>query len=410
MDRVIVNPLDVRGLGDIVSPKSSNDFFDYNSITVSSTDSTYGTVYTDSYRSGAKITLTADTVIGVDAESFTVSVGLKDHSNNTLNGATVHLVVNDVDSTATTSSGTASFTVTCDGSKVYRLKAYYIGSSNDGGCFANHTVYVADADNLDLFATSNIIQSGTDISLIGVLTGEDGTGKTMGVPGQTVNFYQEWTPGIKLDVEANLIQSGTGIDLSAQLYDTSDGSLIRQSGYNTTFMADYPQLTFTKLYGSANPSYEYNTDDELVFTCASGGDTVLGSMVEFQADSWECSFDMKATGTDGGNIGIIPSSNDKLDGKGIRFKPQNNDLSAQYNNTNTSSDLVNQHMVMSYNTYHTLKITASEGTLKVYADGTLKKTYTDCTWLGESLRLGLGCWTTGNVIYVKDFVFKCYME
>lgn len=237
MDRVTVNPKLVRGLGDVVSPKSSNDFFDYNSITVSSTDSTYGTVYTDSYRAGAKLVLDNVRIISSGTESFSVSATLKDHSDAVISGATVHFVVNDSDTTVTTNgSGVASLTVSCDGSSVYRIKVYYIGNSNDGGCFANSSVsVVGSVDELELIASKNVIQTGDTSEFVATLL--DGEGN--GVPYQVVSFYEEWTPGIRLTGDKSIIQSGGTVDLSTQLYDTSDGSLVRESGHNITFYAPF---------------------------------------------------------------------------------------------------------------------------------------------------------------------------
>ena len=224
MNRVIVNPRDVRGLGDVVSPKSTRDFCDYNCITVSSTDSVYGTVYTDSYRAGSSLSVSADTVIGSATESFTVSATLKDHSDVVISGATVHFVVNDVDTTATTNgSGVASLTVTCDGSSVYRVKVYYIGSSNDGGCFASATVFTIDVGNvdLDLFVEKSVIQTGEHDNLIAILS--DGS---RGVPNQTVYFYEEYEPStLLLGSDKSIIQTGEQANLQATLKD-ADGSLV----------------------------------------------------------------------------------------------------------------------------------------------------------------------------------------
>ena len=63
MEKIIVNPLSVRGLGDIVSPKILADFDVCDSVLATSTDTVNGvsmTVFTTSYRSGSRLLKSGD--------------------------------------------------------------------------------------------------------------------------------------------------------------------------------------------------------------------------------------------------------------------------------------------------------------------------------------------------------------
>ena len=76
VNKVTVNPLSVRGAGDIVSSKTASDFDVYNSTIVSSSEDVGGatmTVYTVSYVNGTYFKISSDNIIPVGETSFTVS-------------------------------------------------------------------------------------------------------------------------------------------------------------------------------------------------------------------------------------------------------------------------------------------------------------------------------------------------
>lgn len=285
VEKFIVNPSEVRGLGDVVSPKSTHDFLDYNGIVTISTDSDYGTVFTESYRSGASLVLENSRSIGSGVGSFTVKATLKNSSNTAISGVTVHLVVNGNDVTGTTNNnGVVNFTVSrVSGVRKYSLTAYYIGDSNNGGCFATSSVFVnGDLEEFTLLSDKPIIQVGDDCNVFATLLDEDGEGLAM----QEVMFYQEWTPGIKLGVEANPIQSGTGIDLSAQLVDTTDGSLIREAGHTVNFYIEAePITTLTLTSNKSVLSYADSDTCTLTATYTENDTGVSGKTVEIYKGS-----------------------------------------------------------------------------------------------------------------------------
>ena len=265
MEKLIINQSEVRGLGDIVSPKTASDFDKYNSTLSESTDTSLGKVFTESYLAGSSLSMSVDSIIGTEDSSFTVELTLRNSSEAIISGVSVSLDVNGVSTSQTTNaSGKASFTVSTDGSLVYKLKATYAGTSSIAGSFIGSTVYVIDADNLTLIADKQVMQTEDKLSLLGRLTGTNSEGETVGVPFQTVSFYEEWTPGLKVSAEKSIIQTGTDMDVSAQLIDASDGSLVRESGYTVLFMWDDNVTSFTDALTEDHGVFSLSDDDGVI--------------------------------------------------------------------------------------------------------------------------------------------------
>ena len=237
-EKIIVSPQRVRCLGDVVSPKEVSDFDKVSCTLSSSSDTVYGTVYSESYLAGSTLSLVYDGLIGSGTESFTVSATLKNASGTAISGASVYLVVNDGEPTSATtnSSGGASFTVSTSDVTDYRFRVYYTGTSSICGSTAYGHVCVGDVTGLELHGNKSVIQTDESVGLWAKLVG------TGALKGAVVKFYEQWTPNIRLSAEANPIQTGDTIDLSAQLVD-SDGSLVREAGHTISFYEDMRVFT-----------------------------------------------------------------------------------------------------------------------------------------------------------------------
>ena len=196
VEKIVIIPEEVRGLGDIVSSKSSSDFMMYNGKLSSSTDEDYGTVFTESYLAGSSITLTSIPAhINSDASSITVTGSLKDSSNNAISGATIKYRINDVGvSTITDNNGSFTFTVNIGDpndhvippSDVYLVKVWYEGSSTVGGCFITKKVYSRVPTGVRLVGTKDLIQTGDTLELFALVDSDD---ESM-PPGYPVNFFK----------------------------------------------------------------------------------------------------------------------------------------------------------------------------------------------------------------------------
>ena len=405
-EKIIVSPQRVRCLGDVVSPKAVSDFDKVSCTLSSSSDTVYGTVYSESYLAGSTLSLVYDGLIGSETESFTVSATLNDSIGSAISSVSVYLSLNGVVTSATTnSSGVATFNVsTVEEATEYLFKVYYTGTDSVCGSYAYGCVRVGDVTGLTLNGSPSVIQSGDKSNIWAKLTG------TGNLQGALVKFYEVWTPSIRLSGDKSVIQSGDSVDLSAQLCD-SDGSLVREAGHNITFGVEQDTITMfngTETFTRANDrtgtlNIEYTSSNELKYTSSEG--VYFHSDLMFQSDNnWECEFKFKATGTNGGRIGLyaVSSTDGEYECIAIQFRSTSTiKIDTQTGDESRVTTDVNH----SQGTYGTLKIVVSDGSASIYCDSIFVKTVT-LDWWNEPLCFGLHGWTTGNVIYVKDFSFK----
>jgi hypothetical protein len=275
----------------------------YNSAVMRTTDSTYGDVYGNVYKSnGSSLTLSCDRLVSSSDSSFTVTATLKDSNNSPIPSAVLRCECNnEVFDKATHSSGVCEFTIACDGSRKYDIRVSYTGTSSVSGCFATTSVYTIGApETLTLQANHEIIQTGDSLDIVAVLTDDNGEG----VPLATVNFYEEWTPGVRFSSEANIFQSGDTVDWGAQLIDTSDGSLVRKAGQTVNFYKELGGWT-PPLDGTDNiTSWTTGTN-----TTSNGEYTSHGSYLTSgwaNEDIWTLSFDYKYSAATKKYVGLMP--------------------------------------------------------------------------------------------------------
>ena len=396
MEKLIINPSEVRGLGDIVSPKTASDFDKYNSTLSESTDTSLGKVFTESYLAGSSLSMSVDSIIGTEDSSFTVELTLRNSSEAIISGVSVSLDVNGVSTSQTTNaSGKASFTVSTDGSSVYQLKGVYEGSSIRAGCFVKGKVYVVDPTGLSLICDKSIMQSDDKLSLLGQLTGTNIDGETVGVPYQAVSFYEEWTPGLRCSANPSIIQVGDDTVLSAQLIDSTDGSLVREAGHSVDFIVE-PDSNGV-LY---KDSTEYTSVNTL-------GDNIVLLPAEFVdlPTQFELSFDMKIT------VGDTATSDCRFfigeKSKAVPTNPQysvfigkgdSSSTKVVYGYRTTSTNLYESSTVSISGDYQSCKILRNEAYFEYYQGSSLvgRKSV---NWFDDYTNyvLGLVAWGTATV-------------
>ena len=140
MDRITVQPREVRGLGDILSPKSASDFEEYLGTLTSSTDTVNGasmTVYTLAYASNvASVSLTSNKSIlsYADSESATLSATVLDSDSEPLENVTVEFFKGSTSlgTADTNSSGVATKTYASAGSGDISVTAKAGGVTSTG--------------------------------------------------------------------------------------------------------------------------------------------------------------------------------------------------------------------------------------------------------------------------------------
>lgn len=157
--------------------------------------------------------------------------------------------------------------------------------------------------------------------------------------------------------------------------------------------------------GTLNISYTAN--NELKFTASS---KILALMDKSftTSENWVVEFDMKATGYDGGRIGIQRKDGSSSEKSCVALKPQNNITYANLSKseTTTSTDTT----IGGYSSYNHYKIIAKDGKTSLYRDNISKVSVENNDWLDKEICLYLHGWTNRSVIYIKNFKAKVYLE
>lgn len=157
--------------------------------------------------------------------------------------------------------------------------------------------------------------------------------------------------------------------------------------------------------GTLNISYTAN--NELKFTASS---RVLALMDKSftTPKNWVVEFDMKATGYDGGRIGIQRKDGSSAEKSCVALKPQNSITYANLSKSETTTSTDTN--IGSYSSYNHYKILAKDGKTSLYRDNISKVSVENNDWLDKEICLYLHGWTNSSVIYIKNFKAKVYLE
>lgn len=157
--------------------------------------------------------------------------------------------------------------------------------------------------------------------------------------------------------------------------------------------------------GTLNISYTAN--NELKFTASS---RVLALMDKSftTPKNWVVEFDMKATGYDGGRIGIQRKDGSSAEKSCVALKPQNSITYANLSKSETTTSTDTN--IGSYSSYNHYKIIAKDGKTSLYRDNISKVSVENNDWLDKEICLYLHGWTNRSVIYIKNFKAKVYLE
>lgn len=157
--------------------------------------------------------------------------------------------------------------------------------------------------------------------------------------------------------------------------------------------------------GTLNISYTAN--NELKFTASS---RVLALMDKSftTSENWVVEFDMKATGYDGGRIGIQRKDGSSPEKSCVALKPQNSITYANLSKSETTTSTNTN--IGSYSSYNHYKIIAKDGKTTLYRDNISKVSVENNDWLDKEICLYLHGWTNSSVIYIKNFKAKVYLE
>ena len=253
MDRLELVPGDVRGGGNITLPKSPDFRSDKNTsmcdtyltervVPVSGNE--FQQVYRSVSSSGLHIVCDAPRLVS-SGDSVTVNVSVL-RNDSIVSGASVSLLLRGMDGTVfyeesvTVTDSQPVFTVSVpEGTGIFCewfVRAYHV--DYQGVNFRQEVMIDTGLDfDFNVVGDKDTIQIGETANIVGVLTGTSGD-DVIGIPGQTVNFYELWTPGLRTSVTPPVIQVGDTSNIKVQLIDTVDGSLVRESGHTVNVYWD----------------------------------------------------------------------------------------------------------------------------------------------------------------------------
>ena len=274
MDRLELVPGDVRGGGNITLPKSPDFRSDKNTsmcdtylteLVVPVSGNEFQQVYRSVSSSGLHIVCDAPRLVS-SGDSVTVNVSVL-RNDSLVSDTSVSLMLRSStgetvfwEDTVTIDNSQPVFTVSVpsdiDTFCEWFVRAYHV--DYQGANWHRGVVVVGDWDfDFNVVGDRDTIQIGETANIVGVVTGTSGD-DVIGIPGQTVNFYELWTPGLRTSVTPPVIQVGDTSTIKVQLIDTVDGSLVREPDVLIKFFRDDPLIDD----GSVDRSSEYHSSGE----------------------------------------------------------------------------------------------------------------------------------------------------
>ena len=285
-DKISVNPDSIRGLGDIVSPKTVSDFDVFNvKLTTASAviDAETLPVFNHNYLPGSKLQ-EVDYLLCIpsDTTTATVSFKLEYMTGAIINGASVSVSVNDtvVGSCTTDISGIGSYTIDLTGAfletSLFYVKLSYEGNVNVSGCFKNIVFWHGDITGLTLTSDASVVDDEHVSHVLATLSGTNMLGESVGIPGQEVQIFEEYTPGLKLICSQPTVSKEELVNITAQIIDTEDGSRVSLPDQLIYLYEEYtPGIT-------VRPSKAIMSNGETITITGQLIDTTDGSLVALE--------------------------------------------------------------------------------------------------------------------------------
>lgn len=151
----------------------------------------------------------------------------------------------------------------------------------------------------------------------------------------------------------------------------------------------------------------YTNNNELKYTTSKSIVALMNKSFT-TSKNWVVEFDMKATGDDGGRIGVQRKDSSSPEKSCVALKPQSTITYANLSKSETTTSTDTN--IGSYSSYNHYKIIAKNGKTTLYRDNISKVSVENNDWLDKEICLYLHGWTNSSVIYIKNFKAKVYLE
>ena len=366
---------------------------------------------TDLGKTDTVLTCTVDKTSVTVGENVLCTLYLKDNQNNPLANKTVH-------------AGTWSKTTNDEGRVIFNYANSVSGKQK--------AVFKFDGDNLYNGASVTAEWTVVPAQNPPVLVLES-VGDLVGETGDLISFNLDESEYLNLGETVQLINTTDNSVLDSCTVKSADNTLT----YTCTGKGDVSvkaklvrgtEVTYSNIqnledcfiYGfkgdetfSLRSGYtgtlniSYTANNELKYTASS---SILALMNKSftTPKNWVVEFDMKATGYDGGRIGIQRKDGSSPEKSCVALKPQSTITYANLSKSETTTSTDTN--IGSYSSYNHYKIIAKDGKTTLYRDNISKVSVENNDWLDKEICLYLHGWTNSSVIYIKNFKAKVYLE
>lgn len=366
---------------------------------------------TDLGKTNTVLTCTTDKTSVTVGENVLCILYLKDNQNNPLSNKTVYCgdwskTTNDegrvMFNYANPRSGVATRVFKFDGDNLY----------NGASVTAKWTVVPAENPPvLVLESVGNLVGETGDLITFNLDSSEHlNIGETVQLINATDNSVLDSCTIKSADNTLNYTCAGKGdVSVKAKVVRGTEVTYSNIQNLEDCFIYGFKgDETFSLRSGyTGTLNISYTANNELKFTASS---RVLALMDKSftTSENWVVEFDMKATGYDGGRIGIQRKDGSSAEKSCVALKPQNSitcaNLSKSETTTSTDTD------IGSYSSYNHYKILAKDGKTSLYRDNISKVSVENNDWLDKEICLYLHGGTNSSVIYIKNFKAKVYLE
>lgn len=366
---------------------------------------------TDLGKTDTVLTCTVDKTSVTVGENVLCTLYLKDNQNNPLANKTVH-------------AGTWSKTTNDEGRVIFNYANSVSGKQK--------AVFKFDGDNLYNGASVTAEWTVVPAQNPPVLVLES-VGDLVGETGDLISFNLDESEYLNLGETVQLINTTDNSVLDSCTVKSADNTLT----YTCTGKGDVSvkaklvrgtEVTYSNIqnledcfiYGfkgdetfSLRSGYtgtlniSYTANNELKYTASS---SILALMNKSftTPKNWVVEFDMKATGYDGGRIGIQRKDGSSPEKSCVALKPQSTITYANLSKSETTTSTDTN--IGSYSSYNHYKIIAKDGKTTLYRGNISKVSVENNDWLDKEICLYLHGWTNSSVIYIKNFKAKVYLE
>lgn len=366
---------------------------------------------TDLGKTNTVLTCTVDKTSVTVGENVLCTLYLKDNQNNPLSNKTVYCgdwskTTNDegrvIFNYANPSTGVATRVFKFDGDNLY----------NGASVTAKWTVVPAENPPvLVLESVGDLVGETGDLITFNLDSSEHlNIGETVQLINTTDNSVLDSCTVKSNDNTLNYTCTGKGdVSVKAKVVRGTEVTYSNIQNLEDCFIYGFKgDETFSLRSGyTGTLNISYTANNELKYTASS---SILALMNKSftTPKNWVVEFDMKATGYDGGRIGIQRKDGSSPEKSCVALKPQSSITHANLSKSETTTSTDTN--IGSYSSYNHYKIIAKDGKTTLYRDNISKVSVENNDWLDKEICLYLHGWTNSSVIYIKNFKAKVYLE